>query len=164
MKTTATIAIIIRKATITDSEKILPLWIKLMEFHSNENVVFQTSPDFKEKVLQNIQKLITQPSVTFFIAELDGDIVAYSMTTITSRPAVFAKTRKGYIGDTYVTDSLHRRGIGSNLIATIKKWFKDQNVEFIELQVTKTNESGKKFWEKNGFSTVSYYMVNDLNK
>jgi ribosomal protein S18 acetylase RimI-like enzyme len=154
---------IIRKATINDSLKILPLWISLMEFHSTENIIFETSSDYKKELIKDIEKLINSPAVTFFIVEELDQMIAFSMTTITNRPVVFAKQRKGYIGDTFVSESYRGKGVGTKLISEIKSWFKSQNIDFIDLQVTKTNEKGKSFWESNGFKIVNYYMVNNLN-
>lgn len=154
----------IRKAIITDSEKILPLRIKLMEFHSDENIIYKTSADFEGKVINDIREQIEKPNVTFFVVEQHNELVGYAMTTISARPDVFARKKKGYIGDTYVDAKVRGQGIGTKLITTIKKWFKSEGVDFVDLQVVKTNEEGKKFWEKNGFKTVNYYMVNDLTE
>lgn len=158
MKTT------IRKANLSDSAKILPLWIQLMELHANESVIFKPITNYKTKVIEDIKRLINQPTVTIFVAENNNSIVAYCMVTISSRPSIFIKTKKAYIGDTIVSTTMQRQGIGTMLITHIMSWFKEQGIEFVDLQVTKTNEKGKQFWEKCGFKTVNYYMVKDLSE
>ena len=155
---------IIRQATIDDSIRITPLWINSMEFHSDHHIIFKTAVGFKEKITDDIKHLINNPEVKLFVAEQDNEIAGFSLTTISTRPIVFEKRKRGYIGDSYVVEKLRGQGIGTLLISTIKKWFKEQKVDFIDLQVTKTNDRGTKFWEKSGFKLVNYYMVHDLTK
>ena len=153
----------VRQATIEDSEQISVNWIRGMEFHSDFNLIFQTAPDFKEKILTDIKELFSKTFVTFFVIELDGKIVGHCLTTINQRPKVFEKTTRGYIGETYIDEMLQGQGLGTQLISAVKKWFKDQNVDYVDLQVAIKNERGEKFWKSMGFKTVNYFMVNDLN-
>ena len=154
----------IRKATIKDCEKIAPLWTELMEFHSDKHYIFKTTPRFKDQVFLDIKKFLDNPSVTFFVAEQNNEIVGFSMTKIVIRPTVFDLTKSGHIGETYVHSGLRGQGIGAKLISEVKSWFKEQEVDFIDLQVTRTNKLGKKFWENNGFKVVNYLMINDLKE
>ena len=152
----------IRRATIKDIKKITPMWINLMEFHSETHALFHTAADFREKAPNDIKMFLEKPTTAFFVAENDNNLIGFSMTSISSRPDVFANTKKGYIGETFVNEKFRSQGIGAKLISAVKEWLTDQQVDFIDLQVTSTNEQGKKFWENQGFRTVNYHMVNDL--
>jgi ribosomal protein S18 acetylase RimI-like enzyme len=154
----------IRKATIADAEKLIPMWVKLMEYHSEQNMIFKAAPDFKEKVGSDIQRFLENPSIAIFVAEQGDALVGFSMVSVSKRADVFALGKKGHIGETFVDDSFRSQGVGTHLIAAVKEWFKNQSVDFIDLQVTKTNETGRKFWEKNGFKITNYYMLNDMKE
>ncbi len=153
----------IRKATDADANKILPLWIRLMEFHKDLSVVFRPVSNYKEIIINDIIRLINTPGTTVFVLENNSIIVGYSMVVISSRPSIFDKTKKAYIGDTFI-DEIHRgQGAGTFLAEGILKWFREENVDFVDLQVTISNEAGKKFWERLGFRTLNHYMVKELS-
>ncbi len=153
-----------RKANLEDCPVIVPLWIASMQYHENFNPIFHTAPGYKDKVAAEITELLEKPHVTFFLAEWNGSVIGFSMTTVNDRPPVFAQPKRGYIGFTYITDEYRARGVGSEFVELIIKWFKSQHVDFIDLQVSVQNEPGVKFWEKQGFKTVNYYMVRALDK
>ena len=155
-------SIIIRQATFDDIDNIKPMWIKLVEFHSDKQFIFKSSPDFRDKVVDDIKLFMGKPNVAFFVVEQDKKLVGFSSATISQRPSVFAIKSKGYIGDTYVDEELRGQGIGTNLISTTIDWLKKQGAQFVDLQVMSSNETGRKFWEKSGFQTVNYYMVKNL--
>jgi ribosomal protein S18 acetylase RimI-like enzyme len=154
----------IREATTKDSNEILPLWISLMEFHADRTPIFKTAANFKEQVNNDIVKLIEKPNTKIFVAESNQLIIGFSTATISTRPTVFSMTKKGHIGETFVDSNYRDKGIGTNLLTTVREWFISQDVDLIDLQVTITNEAGMKFWRKNGFETVNLYMVNYLTK
>jgi ribosomal protein S18 acetylase RimI-like enzyme len=152
----------IRKANTNDLQEILPMWIELMEYHESRNMIFKTNSNVEEIVLNDITELIQKPNVILFVAEINSELVGFSLTAISTRPQVFSYKRKGHIGETYVKEKFRSKGVGKELIIFIKSFLKNENVDFIDLQVTITNETGKRFWERNGFKIVNYYMVNNL--
>lgn len=153
-----------REAVISDAERILPLWIQLMERHAEESIIFKPVPDFKDRIIEDIRRLISQPDTTIFLAEMEGKLAGYSMVSRSSRPAVFIKNKKAYIGDTLIDPSLRSKGVGSGLVKYILNWLRERGVEYVDLQVTISNEEGRRFWEKCGFNTVNYYMVREIGK
>ncbi|MDQ3048514.1 MAG: GNAT family N-acetyltransferase [Bacteroidota bacterium] len=154
----------IRKATVADASQILPLWIGLIEFHKGLSVVFRPVSNYKEIIVNDIIRLINTPGTTLFVLENNSTIVGYSMIVVSTRPAIFEKTKKAYIGDTFIDEKQRGQGAGSFLIKEILKWLKEEKVDFLDLQVTISNESGKKFWESMGFKTLNHYMVKDLGE
>lgn len=86
-----------------------------MAIHSNEHAMFKTTPDFKEKVIHDIEKLFQKPGVTFFIIMKDNEAIGYCITSISTRPSVFSQTQKGYIGDTFVEDKYRCQGLAQSL-------------------------------------------------
>lgn len=153
---------IIRQAIFEDIERIEPLWIKLIEFHSEKNYIYESSSDFKEKVSEDIKHLLARPNAAIFIVEQEKKLLGFTNVSISQRPSVFVRILKGYIGETYIDENLRGQGIGTNLISTAMDWLKKQGAEFVDLQVLSVNENGRKFWEKNGFQLVNYYMAKNL--
>lgn len=154
----------IRKATTSDIEKMTPLWIESLEFHRPLHSVFETVSGLEKKIPGDIRAFMEKESFTIFLAEEDGVVKGYSLTRISLRPDVFTKRKKGWIGSTHVGENFRGQGIGTALIGEIKKWFRENEVDFIELEVNVKNEAGVRFWKRMGFETVSLYLVGDPGK
>lgn len=150
---------IIRKAVLRDVDSILPHWIQLMKLHAEWHPTFKLIDNFEVAVREIISDFLQKPNRAFFVAELDQGIHGFMQVHLSTKPPVFEKTKKGVISDVYVSQEYRKKGVGKKLIEESFKWFKEQNVDFIDLHVARQNPGAKEFWEKCGFDIVSYHMV-----
>jgi GNAT superfamily N-acetyltransferase len=61
-----------------------------------------------------------------------------------------------------VTKNYRRSGIGERMYKLIQDWFKQQDVNRIELRVSLPNEISTSFWRKMGFKPYLETVVKKL--
>ncbi len=74
------------------------------------------------------------------------------------RPLPIKPMRWGFIEDCYVTSSLRKQGIGSQLVINAMKWLQSKRISRIELSLIARNKEGEAFWKKSGFKTFRLSM------
>ncbi|HEX8824465.1 MAG TPA: GNAT family N-acetyltransferase [Archangium sp.] len=64
-----------------------------------------------------------------------------------------------------VLDPRHRaRGLGTKLMAELVHWLRGQGARSLRLAVSEHNESGRRFWERQGFEPVKQVIAEFGNK
>ena len=82
----------------------------------------------------------------FFVALLNGEIVGY----------IGAHNILGevYITNVAVSKAFRRKGIAEKLIKTLVGFCENEGMEFVTLEVRRSNEAAKKLYSKMGFEEV----------
>lgn len=70
----------------------------------------------------------------------------------------------GYIGAAYVVPSCRGKGIGRRLEKVMQDFFARLGIDYVELHVLSLNSSGKRAWEKLGYTTFREQMRRKLPK
>lgn len=83
----------------------------------------------------------------FFVARLDSDIVGFSGMYI-------AAGAEGYVYNIAVNPLFRKKGIGTILTKKLIDYAKENNLEFLSLEVRKSNNSAISVYEKCGFEKV----------
>lgn len=122
----------IRKHKSSDLEDILNVW-----FQSSTRAHHFLSDDFVEKVKHDIRDLYIPGSETWVFEE-NNDVIG------------FISMVGNEIGGLFVLPIHQSKGIGRNLIDFILKKYST-----IEVEVFKSNNSGRAFYKKYGFTFVS---------
>jgi ribosomal protein S18 acetylase RimI-like enzyme len=86
-----------------------------------------------------------------YVAESNGEVVAYILSIIKNYPPAFEIKKFGLITDLAVASGSRRSGIGVHLFEMAKDWFVKKGMNRIEIGVAVTNEISTSFWEKIGF-------------
>jgi GNAT superfamily N-acetyltransferase len=60
-------------------------------------------------------------------------------------------TRTGYITQFLVSRAYRRQGVGQMLMDTIDDWFRSRGLQKVLLNVDIANETGIRFWKRQGF-------------
>lgn len=123
----------IRKMTINDYDNVYKLWISCVGMGLNN------LDDSKE----GIAKFLKRNPDTCFVAEdefIKGVII------------VGNDGRRGYIYHTAVHPDFRHQGIASKLVDTAIKSLAESGINKVALVVFGKNETGNKFWEKQGFT------------
>lgn len=141
----------IRKATPADLPAIVELWKDLMDFHYNLDSFFSRSKDGHENFLKWVEKEMESDSAELFVADSSGKILGYIKIEISNYPPVFELKKYGMISDAAVATEYRRKGIGEALYQRAMDWFKDKEIERIELRVANVNTVAQGFWKKMGF-------------
>lgn len=82
----------------------------------------------------------------FFVAECDGAVAGY----------IGAHNILGevYITNVAVSKAFRRNGIAEKLIKTLVEYCENEGMEFVTLEVRRSNEAAKKLYAKMGFREV----------
>ncbi|RPI35064.1 MAG: N-acetyltransferase [Chloroflexota bacterium] len=96
--------------------------------------------------LEDIKRLHAVCAGLNIVADVDGEIAGYMMTCI--------HPDRGDIYSLAVNPAYRRKGIGEALFDYTLLKIKEKGLKKIELEVRKTNNGGKSFWERMGFFQV----------
>lgn len=100
-------------------------------------------------VIQQILSNIILPSIAYALLRRDGEIVAVGM----------AVSERGYVGLFDINTAPHWRGqgLGTQLVASLLTWGRDQGATCAYLQVMRNNPSAFRLYAKLGFREAYSY-------
>jgi len=117
--------------------------------------------EFESHFRQAAGPYLDDPRNTLFIAEDERGtpaghiLLGQTMPFYSSRPY-------GFIFDIYVAEWARRQGVGRQLIEFAFKWFRDQGLEKVKLEVADGNESARPLYLKMGFKMERHVMGRSL--
>lgn len=139
----------IRKAKISDAQKIKELYRELREYELSllEGDIKEISENMEfEKTEANISKIIKSRNSIIFVAENDNKPVGF----ITGRLLKGIKYYQGTF-DIYIRNSFRGKNIGTELMHRLFAWFKKKGCKSSSVEVYSANEKAKAFYKKQGF-------------
>lgn len=96
-------------------------------------------------------KEMEDPSSTFFLAELDREVIGYCKTS-DLRPSVNSPAGKGFaIARIYIDKQFHNRGLGSRFLKYLENFAIDEGFEYAWLGVWDGNHAAIRFYERLGY-------------
>lgn len=146
----------IRKAKIEDIEQIAKLQKEYMQYHAAKDPYFEFKTNISKVWKDYAKQTIKDPTQLIVIAEEDERIVAYMTARIVKKAPIYKIDQVGQIGDAYVSLSYRKRGIFTQLLEEINKWFRSKKLKYIEHPVSANNPLGLQIWKKKGFEE---YMI-----
>jgi GNAT superfamily N-acetyltransferase len=144
-------SVIIRNATEFDASALLGLWNELMNFHEQLDPLFRQRENAHKAWLKFVRENIEKETALVVVAEQNKQLVGYSQALITPYPPVFKKECFGELLDMAVSPHVHRQGIGTLLFEKIRRWYRQQGIDRIEVRAHVRNPISNPFWSKLGF-------------
>jgi ribosomal protein S18 acetylase RimI-like enzyme len=142
----------IRKAKNQDWPAILNLMRQLIEEHHALDKYYKSFAQYQKLGLKNyIQESIKNPDKVFLVAEENNKILGYFLGTIEEAPYYSSEKKIGVIADTAVEKLYRQKGILRSLFQEALRWFKKENIKFIELSVDARNNAAVSAWKNLGF-------------
>ena len=140
----------IRKATVDDTPAIAELYRE--QFREMAKLI----PDFIKEGDQSIEfleKTISNDDSDILVYENDGIVVGFILLQAKERPDFdfMIPGKYCYIMDIIVTEAHRNKGFGTALMNSAKDWAKEQNCNFVNLDVLVNNHGAIKLYEKLGF-------------
>lgn len=140
----------IRKATNKDITAISELYRE--QFREMAKLI----PDFiKEGEQSNefLEKTVSDDNSDILVYENEGEIVGFILLQAKTRPffSFMLPGKYCYIMDIIVTGTHRGKGFGTALMNAAKKWAKEKECSFINLDVLVNNPGAIKLYEKLGF-------------
>ncbi|MDD4662070.1 MAG: GNAT family N-acetyltransferase [Candidatus Pacebacteria bacterium] len=145
----------IRKARIKDLEKIVALSYKSAILHQKLTPYYKVSKDLKEVLFRSLKKNIHSSNSCILLAEEDGKMIGYLLAFKIDRLEMFEVKEVGFIADIFIEEGKRRMGVGEKLLKKCYNWFKEKNINFVEINVQILNKEAISFWNKKGFKDFS---------
>ena len=108
--------------------------------------------------------VIESGSGDIMIAERDDAVIGFVHVEENAPPPYPSVVPHKYacIIDFFVMREYRRNGAGRLLLDKVKRWAKSRNQEYLELMVWENNGSGRRFYEREHFTTASRTMRLDV--
>ncbi len=141
----------IRRMDATDLSRVTELWRQLVHCHvALDKRLPEMANDGAEKWQGRLSELLDDPTCRVLVAEVDGDLVGFVTGFIRYAPEVFAPLKTGNVADIYVLPDRRRQGVAGRLLSALSIWFRDEQVEHIEMSVVNANPAAVGFWRGVG--------------
>ena len=96
--------------------------------------------------IEDFQQVYHKCSELSIVAEIAGRIAGYMMTCVLSN--------RGHVFSLAVSPAYRRRGVGEALFRYTVDRLSERGIRRIELEVRRTNDVGRSFWNRMGFLPV----------
>ncbi len=154
----------IRRIRDGDVRRVTELWKEMMALHLSVDPRFELAIGNEEAYAEYLRSTMENYDAAIFVADVDGEVVGYTIVMILSNPAVFALDRYGFISEMAVSESWQRGGIGGRMWEHARRWLKRRGIRVLQLNVSPRNERGYSFWKKVGcteFLTIMWHDIPD---
>lgn len=112
-----------------------------------------------ENMLDTLKNAIQENRIKIYVAKHSVDVIGYISGTITSCFLPVSSVNKiGYIEAAYVIKDFRNRNVMKQLEERLVEYFKNEGVQFVELNVLSANITGKNYWNKSGYTTFREQM------
>lgn len=156
-------AMLIRKATIKDSESIISLMKELIDLHAGFDSSYKRFSEYsKEDLRTYIDETADSKDKIILIAEDGKKILGYFIGEITEAPYYSKEKKIGVVADTVVDPRNRATGILTAMLEEAQKWFAKKKVNFVELSVDARNSDAIAAWRKLGFENYKLRLRKSL--
>lgn len=154
----------VREARGGDRTAIGELWRELMEHHRSLDTRFTVAPDGEKKYVRHALEMMRSTNARVLVAENieTGDVVAYIMGEIQSRPPIAMPGLYGFISDICVRDPWRKQGVGRALYEELRRWFVTRKAIAVELYTAESNPAALAFWHEMGLRPFLKLFHEDL--
>lgn len=141
----------IRPARAQDVEKLVALWMSMMDVHKGLDPAFRFSANIHQQCRHHMKRAIRDSRMCVRVAETPAGVVGYVLAHLSDRPPIYPVGQYGFISELFVQEAYRRRGIGRSLVDEVLAWFRSVGVTAVELLAAVNNTQGTVFWEAVGF-------------
>lgn len=149
----------VRLARDDELDRINELRKQVNELHAaGKPEIFR--PDFTPEMRDFIHVIRDDPDKDIAVAEREGQICAFAVLHHIRRPENMVKREQEYldIDEFGVDEACRRQGVGTELMAYIRRFAAEKGLRRIELNMWEFNQSALAFYEELGFTTFRRYM------
>jgi GNAT superfamily N-acetyltransferase len=141
----------VRDARIEDIDRIIGLWVELMDYHRALDAWYERAADGEQHFGQWIETSIAAANGIVLVAERGGRIIGYVLAAVRPRLPVFAASEVGEIMDLAVTAGARGSGAGTSLEQAVCTRMRELGAVRVEASIAAGNASGRAFWQARGF-------------
>jgi len=119
---------------------------------SQDEYLLRLTDDYIEDSEEWVEKILASDKSNTYVAKKDGASVGYVIGTV-ARPFIQRCEIKniGLIEHCWVERECRKKGIAAQLVEVIEKWFRDNSIQYIDVQYLLGNIEAEVAWEKLGY-------------
>ena len=119
---------------------------------SQDEYLLRLTGNYIEDSEQWIEKILASDESSTYVAKNDGTSIGYVIGTIT-RPFIkrCAIERIDLIEHCWVEKECRMNGLAAKLVEAIESWFKEDSIQYIDVQYLLGNIEAEVTWEKLGY-------------
>jgi ribosomal protein S18 acetylase RimI-like enzyme len=152
----------IRTAKKEDIPVIAELNSQLADYHREMDTYYKPGSETREEFKDYLSKIIEEESIRILVAESNSTLIGYSIGTIEVAKRFITPEKIGKISDAFIKPAHRNKGIGKEMIDDLLCWFKQNEIQYVELSVDSKNKNSIAAWEKFGFRECMKKMRLDL--
>lgn len=145
---------IIEEKDMSEINLIKPLWEKLNEVHLKQSVYFKNKYEsftFEERIESILKKAQHgKIKLDMIYNEKENRHVGYCLSSI--------QEEVGEIESIFIEENYRKSGLGDKLMSKSLKWFEENSITNIEINVVYANDSALPFYQKHGFFIGNYIL------
>jgi ribosomal protein S18 acetylase RimI-like enzyme len=169
---------IIRKATIKDTEKLAELYYEFYSTHKEmgkfwlPNWAPKNAKNFGDFVMakevmkhlkdEAIDAVTKYKSTSLFIAEENKQVVGFVSFYIEKNISWFRVKKYGFIDEVCVFKNFRGRGIARKLVDFAENYLKKKGIKYAMLKTSLENKNSRSTWEHLGYKKELYVHVKEL--
>lgn len=151
----------IRECAEEDLAAVRPLWEGLYAHQRASGLVASLSDDGFDRWAASLGPTLGRFSCVL-VAESDGTPIGFLAGRVRTPTPPFEPRPTGFISEVFVAEGYRRAGAAGALIAAAERWFSDQGVERLELQVLVENRLARDAYRRMGWQDELVQMVRTL--
>ena len=146
----------IRSAAAADFDQLLPIWQGLsQELPSHHFTPFgQPDPDkLCEQLSATLQGCLSREDARVMIALDSNQRIIATLSIILNKQSVYERPDSAVLFNLWVSETLRRNGIATEMLHVAKKWLKANDVTSVQAGWHPQNQAADRFWQSHGFSS-----------
>lgn len=149
----------IRPLRSTEIQQVVSeLWRPFAEDMEARNEQFELADGAEQAMVSNFSNGLRQDNVFAFVAEVEGEVVAYLLFEIRDAPPIFTRERDCALDQLYVKPEHRGNGIAQALIDRATSIGERKGAETVVLTIDAENESGLEFFENMGYEAWRHHL------
>jgi GNAT superfamily N-acetyltransferase len=151
-----------RPANATDTQRLLDLWLELIEHHRRLSPDLPGLEPTRASLLGEIERGVASAACRIFVAESEGQILGFLFAEA-DPPRGSGEGGIGRIHETFVLPEQRDRGTGAVLVRAAVGWLRDRGASRVTVRVEEANPEARLFWHQHGFADRARILERSLS-
>ncbi len=157
----------IRKSQNKELDQIIKLWKKYKEFEEKfvnlkKQSYIKKRKEAEENMRKYFKRCIKDNEAEIFVAEEKGEIVGFMLISKSKGDDIHKFDFYGEMNYAYIKPEFRGQGVASKFFKKAKKWFRENEIQYLKLDVNIKNKKARNIYEKWGFEAYEIGMWKSL--
>lgn len=150
---------IIREADFQDIDQVTILGKDLLDLHATFDWTYYTlEENFSPLFSDWVRNQLHSPHQVMYVAELENQVIGFISGFIKSLYPWFKVKKVGHVSYLAIAPTFRKQHIGKQLEQKLYVWFKEKNVEYVEVYTDEKNGIGGSAWTSYGYLPFKKYL------